>query len=175
MTKGSDAWSGAPLSDPKSPLVFPRNVNRVSGPDSNSCAGCHNQPTIGGAGDISNNVFVLGQRFDFAEFNARDIVPTKANVDERGQTVTLQLVANNRATPGLFGAGYYEMLARQITADLRRIRDGIKPGENAELKVKGISFGVLARSAGGFWDTSMVEGLPPESTQSSGARHRRAC
>lgn len=55
LTKGT----GAPLSDKTQPLVFPRNVNRVSGPDSNSCAGCHNQPVIGGAGDLSNNVFVL--------------------------------------------------------------------------------------------------------------------
>src|SRR5947209_13406095 len=38
MTKGT----GAALSDPTSPLVFPRNFNRISAPDSNSCAGCHN-------------------------------------------------------------------------------------------------------------------------------------
>jgi hypothetical protein len=31
-----------PLSDPSSPLVFPRNFNRFSAPDANSCAGCHN-------------------------------------------------------------------------------------------------------------------------------------
>src|SRR5437879_2112270 len=40
LTKGT----GASLSDPNSPLIFPRNNNRISGPDSNSCAGCHNQP-----------------------------------------------------------------------------------------------------------------------------------
>src|SRR5262249_2244988 len=40
LTKGT----GAPLSDPSSPLVFPRNFNRISGPDSNSCGGCHNSP-----------------------------------------------------------------------------------------------------------------------------------
>jgi mono/diheme cytochrome c family protein len=167
LTKGT----GAPLSDSAHPLVFPRNVNRISGPDSNSCAGCHNQPIVGGAGDISTNVFVLGQRFDFADFNANDRVPTKANVDERGQPVTLGSVANNRATPGLFGAGYYEMVARQITSDLRQIRDGIRPGGEAELKSKTISFGILSRMTDGFWDTSMVEGLPPESLQSTDARH----
>ena len=43
LTKGT----GAPLSDPSSPLVFPRNFNRVSAPDANSCAGCHNSPGPG--------------------------------------------------------------------------------------------------------------------------------
>ena len=167
LTKGT----GAPLTDKTQPLVFPRNVNRVSGPDSNSCAGCHNQPVIGGAGDLSNNVFVLGHRFDFAEFNSNDRTPTKANVDERSQPVTLQSIANSRTTPGLFGAGYYEMLARQMTADLQRIRDGIKPGEHAELKSKTVSFGVLSRMADGSWDNSAVEGLPSESIASSGSRH----
>ncbi len=127
---------------------------------------------MGGAGDISNNVFVLGQRFDFADFDATDRVPTKANVDERGHVVSLRSVANNRATPGLFGAGYYEMMARQITADLQRIRDAIKPGGHAELKSKTISFGSLARMTDGGWDTSMVDGLPPESVQSLDAHMR---
>ena len=48
------------LSDPTSPLVFPRNFNRLSAPDANSCSGCHNVPIAGGAGDIVANVFVLG-------------------------------------------------------------------------------------------------------------------
>src|SRR5262245_24762783 len=33
LSKGT----GAALSDPASPLVFPRNFNRVSAPDANSC------------------------------------------------------------------------------------------------------------------------------------------
>jgi hypothetical protein len=56
MTKGT----GNPVSDPTSPLVFPHNFNRISGPDTNSCSGCHNKPDIGGGGDIVGNVFVLG-------------------------------------------------------------------------------------------------------------------
>src|SRR6266851_9947910 len=47
MSKGT----GAPLSDPTDPLIFPRNFNRISGPDTNSCSGCHNKPLIGGGGD----------------------------------------------------------------------------------------------------------------------------
>jgi hypothetical protein len=48
LTKGT----GAPLSDMQDPLVFPRDMNRVSGPDANSCAGCHNKPLVGGSGDF---------------------------------------------------------------------------------------------------------------------------
>ncbi len=40
LTKGT----GSALTDPSNPLVFPRNFNRISAPDSNSCAGCHNAP-----------------------------------------------------------------------------------------------------------------------------------
>ena len=67
MTKGT----GAPLKDLTSPLLFPRNFNRLSAPDANSCAGCHNLPfgIPGGGGDIVANVFVLGQRFDFLTFD----------------------------------------------------------------------------------------------------------
>ena len=73
LTKGT----GNPVADPLAPLVFPRNFNRISGPDTNSCAGCHNLPDIGGGGDIVGNVFVLGQRFDFATFNPTDtLTPT---------------------------------------------------------------------------------------------------
>jgi hypothetical protein len=32
--------TGASLSDVENPLAFPRNFNRISGPDANSCAGC---------------------------------------------------------------------------------------------------------------------------------------
>jgi hypothetical protein len=167
MSKGT----GAPLSDPSSPLLFPRNNNRVSGPDSNSCSGCHSQPITGGAGDLSTNVFVLGQRFDFATFSGSDPVITRGTLDERGIATTLQSIANSRATIDMFGSGYYEMLARQITADLQSIRDRIQPGQRAQLTSKGISFGALSRNPDGSWSTRAVEGLPPQSLASSDAQH----
>src|SRR5262247_1329019 len=37
---------------------------RTSGPDSNSCLGCHAQPRSGGGGDFVANVFVLAQTLD---------------------------------------------------------------------------------------------------------------
>jgi hypothetical protein len=167
LTKGT----GAPLADPAHPLVFPQNFNRVSAPDANSCAGCHNAPfgIPGGGGDIVGNVFVLGQRFDFATFDETDVIPTRNSVDERGIPVTLQNIANSRATLGMFGSGYIEMLARQITEDLQRIRDTTLPGQSNPLTSKGISFGTIARHADGTWDVSSVDGLPATSLTTSGA------
>src|SRR2546423_10860595 len=94
MSKGT----GMMLTDLRDPLLFPRNFNRISGPDSNSCSGCHNKPYVGGGGDIIGNVFVLGQRFDFATFNHSDTTPTKGSADERGAPITLQSMANSRKT-----------------------------------------------------------------------------
>jgi hypothetical protein len=37
---------------------------RTSGTDATSCADCHNQPTISGAGGLVANVFVLAQNLD---------------------------------------------------------------------------------------------------------------
>jgi hypothetical protein len=166
LTKGT----GEPLADPSDPLVFPRNFNRISAPDANSCAGCHNAPfgVPGGGGDFVTSAFVLGQRFDFATFDHADALPTGGAVDEAGQFVTQGGIANRRVPLGLFGSGYVEMLARQMTADLQRTRDTIAPGESMALVTKGISFGRLARSADGTWDTSRVEGLPAPSLASGG-------
>jgi len=159
---------GTSLADPSDPLVFPRNFNRVSAPDANSCAGCHNLPVSGGGGDIVANVFVLGQRFDFATFNPADSIPTRGGIDEEGKNPTLQEIANSRATTGMFGSGYLEMLARQITADLQAIRATLAPGGSAELTSKGISYGTLARNADGSWDVSGVEGISAVSLRTSG-------
>lgn len=162
--------TGAPLVEPSSPLVFPRNFNRISGPDSNSCAGCHAQPfgTPGGSGDIVSNVFVLGQRFDFITLDGVDPIRTGGATAEDGRAATLQNVANSRKTIGMFGSGYIEMLARQMTGDLQGIRDRLRPGMSAPLVTKGVSFGVLMRNADGTWDTSKIEGLAAPSTSSNG-------
>ena len=153
--------NGRTLSDPASPLTGPRSFNRLSAPDANSCTGCHNQPYghIGGGGDFVTNVFVLGQRFDFLDFNRADTTPTKGAVDESGQPGTLQTVANFRSTTGMFGAGYLEMLAREITDELQTQRDTVARGQSKNLVAKGISFGVISRTADGLWDTSKVTGL----------------
>lgn len=107
LTKGT----GAPLSDSSDPLVFPRNFNRVSAPDANSCAGCHNLPTVGGGGDRVTEVFVLGQRFDFATLDHSDPIPVKGAVNEAGNFVTFDQIANERKTISMNGSGFIEMLA----------------------------------------------------------------
>ena len=158
LSKGN----GQPLSDPTSPLTGLRAFNRVSGPDANSCAGCHNSPCgiPGGNADFAASVFVLGQRFYFATFDRADTVPLRGTVDAQQRPVTLQNVGNLRASPGMFGAGYLEMLAREITADLQTIRNGMRAGETKALTSKGIDFGKLMRRQDGAWDVSEVTGLP---------------
>ncbi len=164
LTKGI----GDPLSDSSSPLFFPRNFNRLSAPDSNSCAGCHNKPRIGGGGDIVTNVFITGERFDSVTFDHSDTVPLRGAVDEESKFVQLNNFANFRNTLGLFGSGYIEMLSRQMTTDLRKIRDSISAGSSAKLESKGISFGSLARNTDGSWDTNAVTGLLASSLVSDG-------
>ena len=157
LTKGT----GRPLADPSQPLTGARAFNRVSAPDANSCAGCHNAPfrISGGGGDIVTNVFVLAQRFDFVTFDRTDTLPTRGAVDEAGRPVSLEDVAASRSTTGMFGAGYLEMLARQITEELQSVRDTIRRGETKDLVAKGIRFGKLSMTEAGLWDTSKVEGL----------------
>lgn len=165
LTKGT----GRPLSDTSHPLTGARTFNRVSAPDANSCTGCHNTPygVSGGAGDFATNVFVLGQRFDFATFDPKDKLPTHGSVDEEGEPTTPESMSDLRASPGLFGAGYIEMLARQMTEELQTIRGTIKPGQTKELIAKGIRFGSLTLTKAGVWDTSKVEGLPRPSLLST--------
>jgi mono/diheme cytochrome c family protein len=152
--------SGEPLSDPSRPLRGPRAFNRVSGPDANSCRGCHNTPfgIPGGSGDFVTVGLELAERFDFVTFDRRD--PGEAS---------LAAIGNARATPGLFGAGYLEMLARQMTGELQRTRDSLQPGQSKRLVASGISFGTLARRRDGTWNTDAVEGLPPQSLQTTSA------
>ena len=172
LTKGT----GAMLSDPSDPLMFPRNFNRLSGPEANSCAGCHNEPLTGGGGDRVTEVFVLGQRFDFSTFDHSDSILLKGALDERGSFSThnehplagSEDFANERKTIGMFGSGFIEMLARQMTADLQAIRNLTPPGHANVLISKGVFFGTLSHNLDGSWNTSKVQGIPAPSLASSG-------
>lgn len=161
--------NGRALSSTALPLLGARSFNRVSGPDANSCAGCHNQPfgIVGGGGDFTTGVFVLAQRFDFATFSAQDRIRTAGSLDENGQAATLQSMGNFRATTGMFGSGYLEMLAREMTAELQRIRDRLRPGSEATLVSKSVNFGILERRKDGIWITARVTGLGRMSLTSS--------
>ena len=122
--------------------------SRISAPDSNSCAGCHNQPRAGGAGDFVANVFVLGQAAD-------PVLNTTASE-----------FSNNRNTLGMFGAGPIEMLAREMTADLHQIRDQAlaeakskNEAVTVSLDTKGVNFGTLTALPDGTLDTSHCQGV----------------
>jgi cytochrome c peroxidase len=136
--------------------------------DANSCGSCHNVPLPGGGGHFTANAVLIGQRFDFLTFDHADTVPLRGALDERGQPTKLQSF-NSRATIGMFGAGFVEMLARQITEDLRAVRDATGAGQVRVLSSKGISYGSIARRSDGTWDTAGVEGISATSLVSTGA------
>ena len=121
---------------------------RTAGPDSNGCSGCHNSPESGGAGDFVANAFV-SEGFSDADFD----------------TVDPQF-SNERGTTHLFGSGLIELLAREMTGDLRAQRDAARRQASetgqpvtVELTSKGIGFGRLTVKPDGFMDVSELEGI----------------
>lgn len=160
--------TGAPISDPSSLLVFPRNFDRVSSPEANACSGCHNAPINGGGGDRVTEVFVLAQRFDRLTFDHNDGMTLRGAVDESGKFVTMENATNDRKTIGMNGSGFLEMVARQMTANLQAIGAATIPGTSRPLVTKGVSFGILTHNGDGTWNTSQVVGLPAPSLKTSG-------
>ena len=63
---GRPATTGTGAARTSDPVLGPR-FTRTSAPETSSCAGCHSQPQLGGAGDFSANVFVLAQAADPGE------------------------------------------------------------------------------------------------------------
>lgn len=121
---------------------------RTSAPDSNSCAGCHNQPRPGGGGDFVANVFVLAQALD----------PVTDSVSPE--------LSDERNTLGMFGAGPIEMLGREMTADILTIREAAiqeaQDNDNTVIKsldTKGVNFGSITAFPDGSVDSSAVLGV----------------
>jgi hypothetical protein len=141
--------------------VGKRTFNRISAPDANSCASCHNAPygIVGGGGDFVTNVFLLGQRFDFMSFNASETLPTHGAVDETGKPATLQTAADLRSTTGMFGAGDLEMLARQRTESFSaRDRIGCSQADATNLRRCGPSMtGSASEEFSGVGDVAMAD------------------
>lgn len=129
------------------PPVQPAFV-RTSGPDANSCQGCHFQPRTGGAGEFASNVFTLAQERD----------PVITMIDGHD--------SNERGTTSLFGAGLIEMLAREMSAELQATREEAKAAARLSgapvsrpLEAKGIAFGTLTVLPDGRVDPSRIEGV----------------
>ncbi len=121
---------------------------RVSAPDANSCASCHNDPKDGGNGDFSVNVFVLAQALD----------PVTDSISGE--------FSNNRNTVGMHGAGAIEMLAREISDELIAIREEAAAtaadsgaSQRRELIGKGVQFGYITVLPDGRVDPTEIEGV----------------
>jgi mono/diheme cytochrome c family protein len=76
---------------------------------------------------------------------------------------------DSRDAPHLFGAGLKEMLGDEITADLRRLRDGAITEAHAggrpvtrSLVSKGINYGAITARPDGTVDTSKIQGVDPD-------------
>jgi hypothetical protein len=121
---------------------------RTSGPDANSCAGCHFQPRGGGAGDFVANVFVLAQALD----------PVTDSIDGA--------FSNERNTLGMFGSGAIEMIAREMSADLITIREEASQqaaatgvSQTRDLWTKGVYFGQITVLPDARVDPTAIEGV----------------
>ena len=137
---------------------FPDNFNRISGPDANSCAACHNIPRTGGAGDNITNVFVDAENIPFVDFSGGE--------GDGFAELTLATVGLERNSVSLFGSGIIEMLAREMTFDLQgardaALRDARESGREitVALTTKGVDFGSITVRPDGTIDTSAVEGV----------------
>jgi len=122
--------------------------SRTSGPDSNSCFGCHNDPIEGGSGDDVANVFV-SEGFESAQFDTID--PS---------------FSSERHTIALMGAGLIELLAREMTTDLQAIRavavaEARATGQDAraDLVTKGVRFGWIVAHPDGMVDLDAIDGV----------------
>jgi hypothetical protein len=123
-------------------------LSRASGPDALSCDGCHNQPIVGGAGDFVANVFVGAHFLD---------PPTLSLSTE---------LTNERNTLSIIGDGAIEMLAREMTLELRTQREIGRLKARAEsrelvvsLLAKGVDFGRILIHSDGTFDQSHLEGI----------------
>ncbi len=137
--------SATPTSRP--PREFPENFDRSSGPDTSSCVGCHRKPRAAGGGDNVANAFVLAELFDFT-----------TSIDPS--------IADERNALGMFGSGAIEQLAREMSADLLKIREAaIAEAHNSgqmvtkPLDTKVVHFGSITAFPDGTVDTSQLEGV----------------
>jgi hypothetical protein len=127
---------------------------RVNGLDGQSCLECHSILSnatiparfgIGGVGGSVTNVMAM---------------PTEMDVDDSGGAGIATFDGRFINPPFLFGAGGVELLGKEMTADLQRLKQVAQdsPGTDVTLSTKGVQFGVI-RYENGKFDTSRVEGV----------------
>jgi len=128
---------------------------RVNGLDAQSCLDCHavlsNDAVpfvsgVGGAGGINNSAMFMTRAIDvadvagngFAGFDGRLINP-----------------------PALFGTGGVQLVAKEMTATLQRLKEEAveDPGKRIKLRVKGVDFGSIRANRDGTLDTRDIKGV----------------
>lgn len=134
--------------------LFQRKFTRLQGQGANDSDG---------VGDINTNGAIgagLSDSCALCHGRPRGSAGTGGNVATR---------PDSRDAPHLFGLGLKEMLADEITTDLRNIRQqaiaqAAKAGRSVTLplKSKGITYGSIAASASGAVDISHVNGVDPD-------------
>jgi hypothetical protein len=114
---------------------------RRGGPDARKCASCHWRGGPAGAGDAADNAYLDGD----------------------GDSQSSALARN---PPALSGAGWVELVAREMTAELQKQRDDAidfveEKGYAVDigLTAKGVKFGTLSIHEDGSVDTSKVVGV----------------
>jgi len=119
---------------------------RRGGPDARKCTACHWRGGPGGAGDAADNAYLDGD----------------------GDSQSSALARN---PPPLHGAGWVELLGREMSEELWSLRDGAssfaqEKGYSVDiaLSTKGVSFGTLTVHADGSIDTSKVVGVDADLT-----------
>lgn len=111
------------------------------GPDSRRCASCHWRGGIAGAGDAADNTHLQGDG------------------DSQASTLARNPIA-------LSGAGYVEILAREMNEELAETRASLTlaagrtgKAQRGPLMAKGISFGFATIRPDGTLDASELEGI----------------
>lgn len=121
------------------------------------------QYTRDGTGDIANNIGIgAGSTDSCAACHGRP----RGSAGSGGDVVTRP---DSRDAPHLFGLGLKEMLADEITAELRMRRDNAVAqarasgaSVTAQLSGKGIQYGSITAKPDGTVDVSKVEGVDPD-------------
>ena len=146
-------YTRIPRADLKNPGEWndPKNIaQRPTGPNAQSCAACHSQPSEDGAG------------------------PTAVNVHRDHLFSGNPELMIQRNTPHLFGAGALQRLAEEMTEELYAVKD--KAGKKAcdtktnvrqDLTAKGVYFGTITMTCENGAATidganSQLEGIAPD-------------
>jgi hypothetical protein len=175
-TDGRVAAPGAGKLRTPDPFMGPRFTG-LSGPDSSSCASCHNEPEVGGAGSFRTNLADGAQ--DCVPVAAVDLTrdhfgnPSDARPCRNNPTPTVSdgffPTFDERGSLGMFGSGAIELLGREMTDDLLALKaQAIQQAQAAQqnvtvaLETKEVQFGTLTAHPDGSVDTSGVQGVSPD-------------